>query len=394
MDEADFDHEIRGEGRFRAEDLVHWSFEPPSTPTPYAFCVALSADQLAMLQLLLERGQSYSDLASLLGVDEAEVRARARATLAELAGADPDRHVGLTDYLLGQADPIGRADAVRHLKDDPADLELATEITQKIRLVAPAAELPRLPGEERRPRPRRAPGGVRSRLPIPDRLQRRRPADAESGPGGVAAAPGAPRTTMSRRQTQLLVGLASGAVLALAIILGVAGAFGGGDSGDGTTTTATTTANAGKELTRVKLQPQSGGGGSGTVIFGLEGSQPYVDVTLNGLTPPPQNQALVIWFLLTANQGYPLAVVAPCSSSVPEPCLSENGSYHDRVSIDPKVFPVVLKVQSVDVAIAGVDELTKALNNAFKNQKVAFKRPGTSVLRGEISSSRGGKGAG
>ena len=38
----------------------------------------LSADQQAMLQLLLERGQSYADLASLLGVGEAEVRARAR----------------------------------------------------------------------------------------------------------------------------------------------------------------------------------------------------------------------------------------------------------------------------------------------------------------------------
>jgi len=348
--------------------------------------VALSADQQAMLQLLLERGQSYTDLASLLGVDEAEVRARARATLAELAGADPDRHVGLTDYLLGQADPIGRADAVRHLKDHPTDLDLATEIAQKIRLIAPAAELPRLPGEERRPRPRRAPGAVLSRLPIPDRLRRRRPADA---------APGAPRTTLSRRQTQLLVGLGSSAVLALAIILGVTGAFGGGGNGDGTTTTATTNANAGKELARVKLRPQSGGGGSGTVIFGLDssGSQPYVDVALNGLTPPPQNQALVIWFLLTANQGYPLAVVAPCSSA-PEPCLSQNGSYHDRVAIDPKVFPVVLKVQSVDVAIAPVAELTKALNNAFKNQKVAFKRPGTSVLRGTIPRSRGGSRAG
>ena len=157
--------------------------EPPSTPTPYAFWVALSADQQAMLQLLLERGQSYADLASLLGVDEAEVRARARATLTELAGADPDRHVGLTDYLLGQADPIGRADAVRHLKDDPADLELATEVAQKIRLIAPDAELPRLPGEERRPRPRRARGAASSRLPVPDRLRRRQPADetAESG---------------------------------------------------------------------------------------------------------------------------------------------------------------------------------------------------------------------
>ena len=138
----------------------------------------LTADQQAMLQLLLERGQSYADLASLLGVDEAGVRTRARAALTELAGADPDRNVGLTDYLLGQADPIGRADAVRHLKDDPDDLELATELTQKLRLVAPQAELPRLPGEEWRPRPRRAPRLAGGRLPIPDRLRRKRSADA------------------------------------------------------------------------------------------------------------------------------------------------------------------------------------------------------------------------
>jgi hypothetical protein len=228
--------------------------------------VALSADQQAMLQLLLERGQSYTDLAELLGVEEAEVRARARAMLTELAGIDPDRNVGLTDYLLGQADPIGRADAVRHLKDDPDDLELATEIAQKIRLIAPAAELPRLPGEERRPRPRRAPGAVPSRLPIPDRLRRRRPADEApgSGPGSEAAAPRAPRTTLSRRQTQLVVGLGSGVVLVVMIVLGVAGAFSSGNDAAGTpaTTTGTTTAaNTGPQgfpLTEVQIDSSGG----------------------------------------------------------------------------------------------------------------------------------------
>lgn len=193
-----------------------------------------------MLQLLLERGQSYGDLASLLGVDEAEVRARARATLTELAGADPDRHVGLTDYLLGQADPIGRADAVRHLKDDPADLELATEVAQKIRLIAPNAELPRLPGEERRPRPRRARAPGPSRLPIPDRLRR-------------------PSSTLSRRQTQLAVGLGSAVLLVVMIVLAVAGVFSGGgdDAGPSATTTGTTTAAGsgprGFPLTQVKI---------------------------------------------------------------------------------------------------------------------------------------------
>jgi hypothetical protein len=224
--------------------------------------VALSADQKAMLQLLLERGQSYADLASLLGVDEAEVRARARAALTELAGADPDRHVGLTDYLLGQADPIGRADAVRHLKDDPDDLALATEIAQKVRLIAPEAELPRLPGEERQPRPRRAPRLPLSRLPVPDRWRRRRAAKqaAEGAPGAGVATTQGPRTTLSRRQTQLLVGLGSGAVLLVMIVLGVSGAFSSG--GDDTTTPSTTTsttstaANAGQQgfpLTNIEV---------------------------------------------------------------------------------------------------------------------------------------------
>src|SRR5438093_13712192 len=137
--------------------------------------MALSPDQQAMLQLVLERGQSYADLAELLGGDEAAVRARARTTLEELAGVDPDRNVGLTDYLLGQADPIGRADAVRHLKDDPDDLELATELSQKLRLLAPQGELPRLPGEERRPRPRRRRSLPTSRLRLPQRLRRTLP---------------------------------------------------------------------------------------------------------------------------------------------------------------------------------------------------------------------------
>ena len=97
----------------------------------------ITQDQRATLQLLLERGQSYADLAALLGEDETAVRARARAALTELVGADPDRNVGLTDYLLGQADPIGRADASRHLREDPDDNHLATELAVRLRLMFP-----------------------------------------------------------------------------------------------------------------------------------------------------------------------------------------------------------------------------------------------------------------
>ncbi len=107
--------------------------------------MALKQDQRATLQLLLERGQSYEDIASLLGVELSDARARARAALTELGGRDPDTVVALSDYLLGQADPIGRADVARHLQQDDEALELATELATKLQAIAPEAELPTLP---------------------------------------------------------------------------------------------------------------------------------------------------------------------------------------------------------------------------------------------------------
>ena len=88
--------------------------------------------------------------------------------------------MGLTDYLLGQADPIGRADASRHLRDDPADYELAAELSNRLRELFPAADLPRLPGQ---PRPA---GGVLRRRPLPRRPRR-------PGPSPSARAAASPR---------------------------------------------------------------------------------------------------------------------------------------------------------------------------------------------------------
>src|SRR3954467_1092795 len=110
-----------------------------------------------MLQLLLEGGQGYDDIGSLLGIPPDEVRSRARAALTEIGGADPDAQVGLSDYLLGQADPIGRADAVRHLQGDPDANALAQRLAQNLRLLAPKAELPEIP----------EPRGGRSAAPPP-----------------------------------------------------------------------------------------------------------------------------------------------------------------------------------------------------------------------------------
>jgi hypothetical protein len=275
-----------------------------------------------MLQLLLERGQSYADLASLLAVDEAEVRTRARAALTELAGADPDRNVGLTDYLLGQADPIGRADAVRHLKDDPDDLALATEVTQKIRLIAPNAELPRLPGEERRPRP---PGrSPVSRLPIPKRLRRE--------PAGGDKEPAAPRTTLSRRQTQLIVGLGSAAVLIVAVVLGITGAFSG--SGSANTVAATTTTS------------------STTGTSSTASGQP---------------------------QGYPLTPLS----------VSSSGRLSKTYAIPSAFQPILPKVQALYVTLAKDTVVTSTIQQAVKNKQLILPVEGQTAFAGVPGKAQG-----
>lgn len=327
-----------------------------------------------MLQLLLERGQRYADLASVLGVDEAEVRSRARGALTELAGADPDRNVGLTDYLLGQADPIGRADAVRHLKDDPDDLSLAAELSQKLLLVAPEADLPRLPGEERRARPRRRGGPSAGREPILQRLRGGRREPNEDAAAG--------RTTLTRRQAQLSVLLGCAAVLVIVGILAVTGTFSGGSDA---TTPATTTASGNQRLAGVKLKPPGGGNASGSALFGVVGgSQLYVDVKLAGLTPAPKGQAYVMWFLLTQGQGYPVPSVLN---------VSKDGSYENRVTIPTAEIPIAQRARSIDVSLAPVNSVQAAINTAFKQKRLVHK-PGVTVLTGKIPASRAGKSAG
>jgi hypothetical protein len=200
--------------------------------------VAVTDEQRAMLQLLLEGGQGYDDIGSLLGIAPDEVRSRARSALTEIGGADPDAQVALSDYLLGQADPIGRADAVRHLQSDPEANALAQRLVQNLRLLAPRADLPEIPeprgGRRAAPPappaaapPASAPPETHAPAPPP-------PPAAPKGPGlaSRAAAFFSGRGSVSgKRRTQLIVGGAAALALVIVVIV-VATSGGGGDSSD------------------------------------------------------------------------------------------------------------------------------------------------------------------
>jgi hypothetical protein len=340
--------------------------------------MTLTADQRAMLQLLLERGQSYQDLAAVLGVGVDEVRSRARAALAELGEADPDAQVGLTDYLLGQADPIGRADAVRHLQGDPDSRRLASDLVERLRAIAPGARLPELP----EPRERR---GVLGRHGRADATVEAGPTPQPPAAADRAEAPSAParlRQTLSRGQQRAIVALVAGAVVVIAAVLAITGAF----DGDGeaqpageTQTAAQAEGNAaqaeGDVLTSVPLEPQGGSDASGEATFGLATEdQAYVDLTLENLSSLPQGNTYVVWLLLSEDQGYPLSPLQ----------VAQDGTFSDRFPIPPFAIPIASRARFVDISLSENRRLLGDLRRAVNEQRPILRYQGESILRGEI----------
>ena len=334
----------------------------------------LTADQRAMLELMLERGQDYDDLAALLGLSEAEVRARARAALTELGGADPDRNVGLTDYMLGQADPIGRADAARHLKDDPEDNRLAADLAEALRGIAPGADLPKLPavarGRLRRRPPAAEPVPPPAAEPAAAAAPRPEPAAAPSGPG--------PFPSLTAGQSRMVAAIGGAAVILLVVVLAIAGVFGGGDdeSSAGTSASATTT-TPDQNIEEITLRPADGGDASGTATFGIAtGDQPFVDLQIDKLEQSPQGKDYVLWLLFGNDLGYPLTPFQP----------NPDGTVSNRVPIPAAVTALAAKTQQVDVSLSEAGPLEKEIRKAAApdTQSPVIPYVGESILRGDV----------
>ncbi len=325
--------------------------------------MALTTDQQATLQLLLVRGQRYADLAALLHVDEAEVRSRARAALAELGGADPDRNVGLTDYLLGQADPIGRADASRHLREDADDRALVDALAERLRELFPGAELPRLPGE-----------------PRPSRGLLRRGAPAE--PGAPAGPRLGERLGLSQRQGRLIAILSGAAVLVIAVVLGITGAFSGdGDDSSSAAATTTTSTPADESAVPVQLRAEKGSNAGGVVVFGFAtADQPFIEFQVRNLEPPPNDKAYILWFL-SGNDGFPLPTELP---------VQPNGTLDQRFAVPPEILSFVQQADSIAIALNERAGLNRDIQEAIEGGQGALRYPGGTVLSARITGGGGG----
>lgn len=328
--------------------------------------MALSDESRALLQLLLARGRDYDQIADLLGVGVEEVRIRAEAAVGTLTGQVGSLESPIVDYLLGQADPIGRAEAVRTLSDRPDQAEAYSEARDQLILLFPEAGIPAPP---ERPRTGSLSPAARSTSAGPAQKQGPR---TEAGPGkpSADASPVSRLGGMDGRSRTILAALI--AAVGLAAIVGVVILLGGGGADQEVVedVPAPTTAF---------LRAPQGGDGRGEVEFGFAGNSFAANISLSGLEPNRGSEGYALWLNGPAGSF-------PFDSAK----VGDDGTITGQSQISQAIICFIAAdlFTEVKVSRVGDAELTRTLRRAVKGDVRQADFPdyvGETALDGPIS---------
>jgi hypothetical protein len=244
----------------------------------------LAPDQRAIIELVLQRGKSYDELAELLGMPVARVRELAREALTELAPSsaarvDPDWRGQLADYLLGQQSGPEATATKGHLKrSEPARL-WATSLLDSLDGLYQEGALPEIPSAD-------GAGGGEGLLAA-RRAERR--AAREARPAG----PLSPAAQAAVRRRRLL---GAGAVAVLAVILIVVLMSGGDDNGGKKSSSQAQTPSV---VAQTVLKARSGEKGAGIAVITERSGRKLLIVQASDLDPLPQGnsqkEAYEVW---------------------------------------------------------------------------------------------------
>jgi len=263
----------------------------------------LPPDQRAVLDLVLRRGRSYDDIARLLAIDRAAVRARALAAFDGIGpdtGLAPESRALITDYLLGQL-PERVAEQTRdQLAESPYERAWARVLASELQPIA-SKPLPEIPD-----------GTARAKTPANDAA----PAPAEDR---HAAEPRSPNTEPTRvprpsdRPSSRLGGaifLVVGAIVVIAVVVVLIAILSNGSSkhtssapaaASGTSTTpattgsGTTSANGAKVVGQVNLNPPSGTGTTKGIAVIVQASNAFGVIIQAAGLPPNSHNAYAVW---------------------------------------------------------------------------------------------------
>ncbi len=242
----------------------------------------LSAQQRAIVDLILKRGQSYDQLAETLGMPETRVRELARDALTSLApvsaaAVDDGWRAQIADYLLGQQAAPEAASTRGHLRRSEAARAWSGSVLDSLEHLYPKGELPTIPSGDSAPEPK-----AKVKEPKPPR--ERKPSTPRAPLTPEAAA------IVKRRR---IAGIAAGAVALLFILLiwPVGLLTGGDDSNDSGDKASARTEIVGQ----VVLRPTaSGTDDAGVAIITRRNGKFQLNLQAK-VEPTAQNQAYEVW---------------------------------------------------------------------------------------------------
>ena len=278
---------------------------------------SLPADQRAVLQLVLQRGRGYDEIAQMLSIDRAAVRERALGALDALgpqSRVPPERRALITDYLLGQLPPKVAEETRNRLAESAGERAWARVIASELAPLA-SSPLPEIPAESpgRRPAPAAVAAAAAAEEPA---TTPRIPADY----GAPAPEPPGSRPS-NRRGGAILLGLL---VLVAAVVVVIIVATGGSDSKKSasvtstpsststpaTTTTGTSTSKA-KIVAQVNLTSPVNSKTLGVAYVVKQGTQAGIVIRAQGVPANTKHDAYAVWLMNSGSDASRLGFVNP-----------------------------------------------------------------------------------
>lgn len=260
----------------------------------------LSAEQQAIIELVLKQGQTYEALGETLGMPTTRVRKLARAALVTLspvsaAQVDEDWRGPIADYLLGQQSGSDSTSTRSHLRRSETARAWSRSLLDSLDQFYDAANLPTIPSGDGGAPPPPKPKFARE-AKYPQKAQgAKEPGEATASAPDGDDAPGArlspeARTIVMRRR---IAGAAAVALVALlAILVWPVGVLTGGD--DDKADAGKTRRPAPRVIGQLVLKPVEGAKGAGVAAIAQRGRQRQLIVQAR-VNPNRNREAYEVW---------------------------------------------------------------------------------------------------
>jgi hypothetical protein len=271
---------------------------------------SLPADQRAVIQLVLQQGRGFDDIAKLLGIDRAAVRERALAAFDALgpqSRVPAQRRALITDYLLGQLPPRLSEDTRERLAESAGERAWARVVASELAPIA-GDRLPEIPAPARDVPPVATGAPERPRA----RTERQIPPDY-----GLRE-PRPPAPPSSRRGGAIL--LAAGAIVVVAVVLILVLSGGSSKKHKAATTAASTTQTSSTPTTGTSAQlvaqvnllsPTGSKKTAGVAQVVRQGANSGLVIVAQGVPPNTTHDAYAVWLYNSPSDSRILGFVNP-----------------------------------------------------------------------------------